>query len=122
MSAPRGKGRCRTVPDVTARIEAAGYRGRAIFFSVIPPWTRPARMSDEAPTRISRAFSAGAVVVAFSLLAAAALLARRNLRSGRGDRRGAFRTAAVMVAIRGTGLLSAARSSRRPLSNTSSWA
>jgi hypothetical protein len=97
------------VPGVTARVEAAAYRGRPIFFSVIPPWTIPARTAIETSTLLNRVLTGAAVVIAFGLLVAAALLARRHLRSGRGDRRGAFRTAAVMVVSLGSGLLVGSR-------------
>jgi hypothetical protein len=83
------------VPDVTVRIEAAAYRGRPIFFSVLPPWTQAGRMVQAPRSAVGRAITAFAVVIAFATLAVAALLARRHLRTGRGDRQGAFRTAAV---------------------------
>jgi len=97
------------VPGVTTRIEAAAYRGRPIFFSVIPPWTIPARTAIETTTLLNRVLTGAAVVIAFALLVAAALLARRHLRSGRGDRRGAFRTAAVLIVSLGTGFLLGSR-------------
>jgi len=97
------------VPGVTTRVEAAAYRGRPVFFSVIPPWTIPARTAIETSTRLNRILTGAAVVVAFVLLVASAMLARRHLRSGRGDRRGAFRTAAVMVVSLGTGFLLGSR-------------
>ena len=83
------------VPDVTVRIEAAAYRGRPIFFSVLPPWTTPGRMVQPPRSATGRVLTAFSVVIAFAILAVAALLARRHLRTGRGDRQGAFRTAAV---------------------------
>src|SRR6185436_14495337 len=97
------------VPDVTIRVEAAAYHGRPIFFSVLPPWTTPGRVGGQAPTAIDRLLTGAAVLVAFTLLVAAAMLARRHLRSGRGDRGGAFRTAAVMFVTLGTGFLLGSR-------------
>jgi serine/threonine-protein kinase len=96
-------------PDVNARVEAAAYRGRPIYFSVIPPWTKPGRVADPPKRGIDRVLTTLTVIVAFALLAAAALLARRNLRTGRGDRRGAFRTAAVMFVSLSAGFLLGAR-------------
>jgi hypothetical protein len=49
------------------------------------------------------------VLMSFGLLIAAAGLARRHLRSGRGDRRGAFRTAAVLFVSLSAGFLIGAR-------------
>jgi hypothetical protein len=97
------------VPDVTIRVEAAAYRGRPIFFSVVPPWTVPGRVASQAPTTLNRMLTGAAVLVAFTLLVSATILARRNLRSGRGDRSGAFRTAAVMAVTLGIGFLLGSR-------------
>jgi hypothetical protein len=84
------------VDSVTVRVEAAAYRGRPIFFSVLPPWTGPGRVAPAAQHGVERLLTTMTIVLAAGLLVAAAGLARRHLRSGRGDRRGAFRTAAVM--------------------------
>jgi hypothetical protein len=83
------------VHDAVVRVEAAAYRGRPIFFSVVPPWTLPGRMVAAPRSSTGQAVTAASVMVAGALLAAAALLTRHHLRTGRGDRQGAFRTAAV---------------------------
>ncbi|PYQ97254.1 MAG: hypothetical protein DMF96_15375 [Acidobacteria bacterium] len=93
------------VPNVTVRIEAAAYRGRPIFFTVLPPWTRPGRMVQAPRSAIGRMLTAFSVVIAFAILAVAALLARRHLRTGRGDSQGAFRTAAVTFVTLAAGFL-----------------
>jgi len=93
------------VPDVTVRIEAAAYRGRPIFFSVLPPWTTAGRMVQPPRSATRRVLTALSVVIAFAILAVAVLLARRHLRTGRGDRQGAFRTAAVTFVTLLAGLL-----------------
>ena len=87
------------MPGMTLRVEAAAYHGRPVFFNVVAPWTRPTR--NMAPpggvdrhhvaTHRQRHRRADHVASAF--------LARRHLRSGRGDRRGAFRTAAIMFVV-----------------------
>jgi hypothetical protein len=69
--------------------------GRPIFFSVLPPWTTAGRMVQAPTSATGRVLTAFSVVIAFAIFAVAALLARRHLRTGRGDRQGAFRTAAV---------------------------
>jgi serine/threonine-protein kinase len=93
------------VPDTTVRVEAAAYRGRPVYFSVLPPWTAPGLMVKPAPQSIGQLLGAITVVIAFALLAVTAFLARRHLRTGRGDRRGAFRTAAVICVSLFAGLL-----------------
>jgi serine/threonine protein kinase len=81
---------------LTVRVEAAAYRGRPIFFSVLPPWTSAGRAASAPQRGVARLLTSMTVLLAFALLATAAGLARRHLRTGRGDRRGAFRTAALM--------------------------
>jgi protein kinase-like protein len=80
-------------PDIPIRVEAAAYRGRAVYFQVIPPWEKPDRqvaVSGTATRQTAWAILAG---VFFAVVAASVLLARRNLRVGRGDRKGAFKIA-----------------------------
>jgi hypothetical protein len=75
--------------DLKIRVEAAAEHGRLVYFDVLYPWDRPVR--SEAPAA-ARSFTSRLVPLALlGVLAAALLLAVRNLRLGRGDRRGAFR-------------------------------
>ena len=76
------------------RIEAAAYHGRPVWFEVLPPWARPGRMR-ELGERTSRTPIAGAGVwvLALAMPLGGILLARHNLRLGRGDQKGAFRVA-----------------------------
>ncbi len=92
-----------------ARVEAASYRGRPIFFAVIAPWTEPPRAVLPTETFNDRVIAILGTMIGFLILLAAALLARRHLRSGRGDRRGALRTAVVMFACQTIGWLVWAR-------------
>ncbi len=85
-------------PDIPMRIEAAAYRGKPVYFELIGPWTRPERMQPYQPTAGERAALVIAIVLLLSMLVIGAMLARRNLRLGRGDRRGAFRLAAFVFA------------------------
>jgi serine/threonine-protein kinase len=81
-------------PDLPLRVEAASFRGRPVYFEVVHPWNRPARQQQlQLPPGVN--FVQATITGLFILiLVGAALLARRNLRLGRGDRRGAFRLAA----------------------------
>ncbi len=75
------------------RVEAAAWRGRPVYFQLVGPWTRPARMQPFEPTRgqkASQVFLIGLTVLA---IFGALFFARKNYVSGRGDRRGAFRLA-----------------------------
>jgi hypothetical protein len=83
-------------PDIPMRIEAAAYRGKPIYFQLIGPWTHAQRMQPYQPTGGERVAGILVIVVSLSMLGAGTLLARRNLRLGRGDRRGAARVAALV--------------------------
>jgi serine/threonine-protein kinase len=86
-------------PEIPLRIEAAAYRGRGVAFNVIFPWTRPLRAT---PLQMgtSEAISQRLVLsFVIAALVACGVLARRNLRQGRGDRRGAFRLASFIFLV-----------------------
>jgi Protein kinase domain/zinc-ribbon domain len=86
-------------PDIAIRVEAAGYRGRPVWFEIVNPWTRPER--DE-PFRLTTGQRVGrdvVILIVLSLAVTGAFLAKRNLRLGRGDRRGAFRLALALFGL-----------------------
>ena len=83
-------------PNIPMRIEAAAYRGKPVYFELIGPWTRPQRMQPYQHTASGRIFLVILMVLGLSMLVVGAFLARRNLRLGRGDRRGAFRLGAFV--------------------------
>jgi hypothetical protein len=88
------------LPDVAGtvmRVEAAAYRGQVIFFNAIAPWTRPTRNVTPQPTTLGSTLFTIAGAISMLIMIAGAFLARRHLRTGRGDRTGAFRTAAIIV-------------------------
>jgi hypothetical protein len=82
--------------DVTLRVEAASYRGRPVFFEVVGPWTEPERMEAGRDSSLDRALIALILGIFGVLMVAAAVLARRHLRSDRADRRGASRITAYI--------------------------
>jgi serine/threonine-protein kinase len=85
-------------PDLAMRIEAASYRGRPVYFELVAPWTRPTRMKDYQPTPAEKIGAAIGITLTLAMVVVAAIVARRNLRLGRGDRKGAFRLAAFVYA------------------------
>jgi hypothetical protein len=86
-------------PDIALRIEAAAYRGRPVWFEVVNPWTRPDREQVFPLTPGQRGMQAFYVLAMVALAAIGCLLAYRNIRLGRGDRRGAFRLALVLAGL-----------------------
>jgi hypothetical protein len=80
--------------DLPIRVEAAAFRGRAVYFQIVWPWTTP--------ERVPAAGSAADLIAAFLLVAvtaAAVALARHNWKAGRGDLRGATRLALFNIPL-----------------------
>jgi hypothetical protein len=86
-------------PEFPMRIEVAAYRGKPVYFELIGPWTRPGRMQTYQPSVGEQVAGTVGIVLMLSMLIGGTLLARRNLRLGRGDRRGAGRIAGFVFAV-----------------------
>jgi serine/threonine-protein kinase len=86
-------------PALQIHVTAAAYHGKPVFFEVLGPWDRPVLMEGESHTFTWIASRAGVVVVIIALLLTGSLVARRNLRLGRGDRRGAFRVSGFLLVL-----------------------
>ena len=83
----------------TLRIEAASMRGRPVWFYVNPEWHRPTDASTATSSAFEFVLGGFAVVVALGVTLAGALLARRNIRLDRADKRGARRLATVYLIL-----------------------
>ena len=92
------EGRFRGDRQTPIRIEAASYDGKPVWFRVLGPWVSPERPAGvlTAWQVATRTFFA---LLFPGLLIVAAVLARRNLLRGRGDRRTATRLALVVLAL-----------------------
>lgn len=91
--------------EVPARVEAASYGGAVVHFSVIKPWTVPTRTVTLEQTAGQTILNIIAAVLLVILMAGGLLFARRNVRLGRGDRRGASRLAAFVLGVHTAGWL-----------------
>jgi serine/threonine-protein kinase len=81
--------------EARVHVEAAAYHGRPVYFEVQGTWVRPpAESSGEPLLLIVSLLLSFAVLVA--IVVAVVALVRRNLRMGRGDRRGSLRLALFM--------------------------
>jgi hypothetical protein len=82
------------------RIEACGFRGRIVWFTVIPSWrlTREGTVPPPAPpvNPVGSLIQSALIVIG---MVAGVLLARRNIKLGRGDRQGASRFAIVYATV-----------------------
>lgn len=79
---------------IPQRVEAAAVAGKPVYFEVIGPWTVSA-VAGAGEARLGDNTVAASVIVALLviMMLAGAVLVWRNLRLGRGDRRGAFNVA-----------------------------
>jgi len=84
-------------PGVTMRVEAASYRGRPVSFRWIGPWTRPSRDPEGLAGQEAGQLVFEGLLLFF--LIGGALVARHNLRAGRGDKRGAIRIGAAVILL-----------------------
>jgi len=81
------------------RIEAAAWRGKPVYFSLIGPWTTPDRTEHSSMTAGEHASQIIQVILAILLLATGAWVARRNYTRGKSDPHAAFRLAGAVFVI-----------------------
>jgi serine/threonine protein kinase len=84
--------------DMPLRIEAAAFRGQPTYFDIIGPWRTPER--QDVPRQSQTGLTIAMVALYFGALALGAVLAWKNVRLGRGDRRGAFRLVLLTFSLR----------------------
>lgn len=83
-------------PRETVHIEAAALAGEPVWYRQFQPWEKPRETRPIRP-RPLHTYVFELLLLSFAPLAA--WIARRNLRAGRGDRRGAMRIASLVGAI-----------------------
>jgi serine/threonine-protein kinase len=86
--------------NVTLRVEAASYKGKPVSFALIWPWTTPSRMELSKPAQRFNVANAINITLFLGIILAGLLIARHNLKLGRGDLRGATRLGLAIVALR----------------------
>ena len=89
--------------QIPIRVEAASYHGKPIYFEMVAPWSRPARVQEFLLRPGLKVLITVVMVLLLSFMIIGVILARKNLREGRGDRKGALRLAiyifsALMIA------------------------
>jgi serine/threonine protein kinase len=78
-------------PQQSLRVEGASSKGKVVYFEIINPWSRPGQMQEAPAKRSDRIVQGSLLTIFFLAMVASILLARYNLRHGRGDRKGAIR-------------------------------
>ena len=87
------------LPDQTIRIEAAARAGKPVFFGITGPWTISGRSLARPPSAFTQTINMLASLIMPGLMILGAVLARVNLKAGRGDQHGAFQTASVVFVL-----------------------
>jgi serine/threonine-protein kinase len=90
------EGRLTEGSDQSFRIEAAAYKGRPVAFEIIGPWSRSSRSATIPRSVFDRIVDGISSLVMPALVIAGIVLARKNIRAGRGDRRAALRASTVV--------------------------
>ena len=88
-----------TVPELGStpmRLEAGAFQGRIVYVQCIGPWTRAGRVAAPPAGGTAGGLRTFQAAVVGSMFVGAALLARRNVAAGRGDRSAAWRLALLV--------------------------
>lgn len=80
-------------PEVKTHVEAAAFHGKLVYFETIYAWDQPTRQELPPESGSQRVFTIMIIAVYLIVLVGSVLIARRHLRQGAGDRRGAARVA-----------------------------
>jgi len=86
-------------PEIPLRVEAAGYRGRPIFFKMISPWDKPTRMEAPKPSRQNSIGQWFSFAILGTILGLGIWMASRSVRAGKGDLKGATRLALFVALV-----------------------
>jgi serine/threonine-protein kinase len=87
-------------PELKTHVEAAAFRGKPVYFETIYPWDQPIRQEQTPESGRDRALTFILIAVYLTVLVGSALIARKHLNLGRGDRRGATRLALLFLTLR----------------------
>ncbi len=87
-------------PELKTHVEAAAFRGKLIYFETVYPWDQPMRQEQTPESGSDRVLIPILMVIFVVAFGGSALLARKNLQLGRGDRRGAARVALFYFTLR----------------------
>src|ERR1700722_19159374 len=81
--------------DLPLRVEAAAFRGKPVYFTLVSSWDTPDRMRDNARTTGEKVRDGVLLGIFVLVVVVGIVLARANVRAGRGDWKGAARLAMV---------------------------
>lgn len=85
--------------DIPLRVEAASFQGKIVFFKLIYPWTKPDVAEHDSYTTRDWLGVFIFVGIFFGFIAVALFLAWKNIKSGSGDRKGAFKISLAVFVL-----------------------
>ncbi len=88
-------------PELALQVQVAAAHGQCVYFHEVGPWSENTRSTRERVTAGIDVAAATTFALQLIVLVGSVILARRNLRLGRGDRRGAWRLAVFLFVVQG---------------------
>jgi serine/threonine-protein kinase len=85
--------------EISVRVEAAAFHGKPVYFKIIFPWEKPSRQTESSATVSTNVADIILTIGFFSALLAALVVARHNLKVGRGDTKGALKLGVFMFSV-----------------------
>lgn len=93
------EGRLADHPDLPLHVSAAAFHGVPVYFQVIAPWDKPWRNTSPNQPGSSALSLFVSVSLQIGIVVVGSLVARWNVRRGRGDTKGALRLAVFMAVL-----------------------
>lgn len=86
-------------PDFKIHIEAGAFEGKPVYFEIFDAWDQPRDVQASVARFRQRVLLVLLLAIFITAMVGSALLALRNVKLGRGDRRGAFRLAGFLLVV-----------------------
>lgn len=86
-------------PDLKIHIEAGAFEGKPVYFEIFDAWDQPREAQASVARFRQRALLFLLLGIFITVMIGSALLALRNVKLGRGDRKGAFRLAGFLLIV-----------------------
>ena len=86
-------------PDFKIHIEAGAFEGKPVYFEIFDAWDQPRDVQASISRFRERALLVLLLAIFITVMIGSALLALRNVKLGRGDRKGAFRLAGFVLVV-----------------------
>lgn len=79
------------MPEIPIRVESAAFNGKPVYFNIVAPWNNPADEAERGENVFRKTGVFSIILIYFLVIIGSILLARHNLKVGRGDLRGALK-------------------------------